>query len=325
MSRTAVTTTSVGDIKPLQRDFERSQRAARRSPRTIETYREGIDQLTAFLARHGMPLRAASIRREHVEAFMDELNARTKPATASNRFRALQQFFKFLVEEGEIERSPMERMRRPAVPVEPVPVLSSDDLRALLAACNGKSFEERRDTAIIRLFVDTGMRRAELLGLRVADVDFDQDVAVVLGKGGRPRACPFGNKTGLALSRYVRLRGGHPSAAEEALWLGKRGPLTETGLTQMLWRRSEQAGSRRSTPTGPPHVRPHLAGPGRERGRPGAAHRLDRARHAGPLRRVHGRRAGPRSPPPPEPRRPRVVTLIGAGPAAPWPTSRPTG
>ncbi len=40
-------------------------------------------------------------------AFIDELNARTKPATASNRFRALQQFFKFLIEEGEIERSPL--------------------------------------------------------------------------------------------------------------------------------------------------------------------------------------------------------------------------
>jgi site-specific recombinase XerD len=242
MARSAVTATSVGDIASLQRDFERSQRAARRSPRTIETYREGIDQLAAFLEIQGMPVKVASIRREHVEAFMDELNARTKPATASNRFRALQQFFKFLVEEGEIDRSPMERMKRPAVPVEPVPVLSGDDLRALLAACSGKSFEERRDTAIIRLLVDTGMRRAELLGLRVDDVDFDQDVAIVLGKGRRPRACPFGNKTGLALSRYLRLRGAHPFAAEQALWLGKKGPLTETGLTQMLWRRSEQAG-----------------------------------------------------------------------------------
>jgi site-specific recombinase XerD len=242
MARSAITATSVGDITSLQRDFERSQRAARRSPRTIETYREGIDQLAVFLERQGMPVKVASIRREHVEAFMEELNARTKPATASNRFRALQQFFKFLVEEGEIDRSPMERMKRPAVPVEPVPVLSGEDLRALLAACSGKSFEERRDTAIIRLLVDTGMRRAELLGLRVADVDFDQDVAVVLGKGRRPRACPFGNKTGLALSRYLRLRGGHPFAAEQALWLGKKGPLTETGLTQMLWRRSEQAG-----------------------------------------------------------------------------------
>ena len=242
MPRSAVTETSVNDIKALQRDFERSQRAARRSPRTIGTYREAIDQLAAFLQRSGMPTAMPEIRRQHVEAFMEELHVRTKPATASNRFRALQQFFKFAVEEGEIDRSPMERMHRPAVPVTPVPVLSMDELKALLAACGGKEFEDKRDTAIVRLFVDTGMRRAELLGLRVADLDFDNDVALVMGKGRRARACPFGSRTGLALGRYLRLRGAHNSANSEALWVGKKGPLTETGLTQMLWRRAEQAG-----------------------------------------------------------------------------------
>jgi site-specific recombinase XerD len=242
MARSAVTASSVNDITALQRDFERSLRAARRSPRTIQTYGEAISQLAAFLERSGLPTAVSSLRREHVEAFMDELNQRTKPATASNRFRALQQFFKYLEEEDEVERSPMERMRRPVVPVEPVPVLSTEQLRALLSACEGKDFESRRDTAVVRLFVDTGMRRAELLGLRVDDVDFDQDVALVMGKGRKPRACPFGNRTGLALGRYLRLRGGHAYASEEALWLGRRGPLTETGLTQMLWRRAEQAG-----------------------------------------------------------------------------------
>jgi site-specific recombinase XerD len=134
MPGSVVTSSSVNDIKALQRDFERSQRAARRSPRTIGTYREAIDQLAAFLERSGMPTAVSAIHREHVEAFMEELHTRTKPATASNRFRALQQFFKFTVEEGEIDRSPMERMRRPTVPVEPVAVLSTEDLRALLAA-----------------------------------------------------------------------------------------------------------------------------------------------------------------------------------------------
>lgn len=94
------------------------------------------------------------------------------------------------MEEEEIDRSPMERMQRATVPVEPVPVLSTEDLRSLLAACAGKEFEDKRDTAIVRLFVDTGMRRAELLGLRVTDIDFDQDVALVMGKGSKGRASP---------------------------------------------------------------------------------------------------------------------------------------
>jgi site-specific recombinase XerD len=156
-----------------------------------------------------MPTAVAAIQRQHVEAFMNELHARTKPGTA----------------------------------------LPNEDLRALLAACAGKVFEDKRDTAIVRLLVDTGMRRAELLGLRVIDIDFDQDVALVIGKGSKGRACPFGSKTVLALGRYLRLRSGHPFAASPALWLGKKGPLTETGLTQMLWRRGGQAGIGKIHPT----------------------------------------------------------------------------
>lgn len=53
-------------------------------------------------------------------------------------------------------------MHRPAVPVTPVPVLSMDE--TLLAACAGKEFEDKRDTAIVRLFVDTGMRRPSCWG-----------------------------------------------------------------------------------------------------------------------------------------------------------------
>jgi site-specific recombinase XerC len=61
----------------------------------------------------------------------------------------------------------------------------------------GKDFDDRRDTAVIRLFLDTGMRLAELAGLSLDDhdLDLDQGVAVVAGKGRRPRACPFGART----------------------------------------------------------------------------------------------------------------------------------
>jgi site-specific recombinase XerD len=80
-------------------------------------------------------------------------------------------------------------------------VLADEQLRALLTACKGNEFTERRDTALIRLLVDTGIRSSELLGLAVTDLDFEQDVALVLGKGGRGRAVPFGNRTGEALRR----------------------------------------------------------------------------------------------------------------------------
>ena len=68
-----------------------------------------------------MPLEAAKLRREHVERFIDHLVQTYEPATAANRFRSLQQFFKWLEEEGEVPASPMARMRPPTVPEDPVP------------------------------------------------------------------------------------------------------------------------------------------------------------------------------------------------------------
>jgi site-specific recombinase XerD len=169
-------------------------------------YLESVRQLERFLETSSLPTAPAALRREHIEAWIEELLARNKPATASVRFRSVQQFFKFLVEEGEIDSSPMRAMRTPIVPEQPVAVVSTDELERLIRSVSGRAFAERRDLAIIRLFVDTGMRLSELAGLRVEDLDFDQDVAGVMGKGRRMRACPFGQKTGLALQRYLRER-----------------------------------------------------------------------------------------------------------------------
>lgn len=86
------------------------------------------------------------------------------------------------------------------------------------------------------------MRLDELAGLTVGEVDLDQDVAVVVGKGRRPRACPFGRKTAALLGRYLRARRTHPAAAEPWLWLGKTGRMTASGIAQMLARRGAEAG-----------------------------------------------------------------------------------
>ena len=138
----------------------------------------------------------------------------------------------------------MERMKPPIVPEQPVDVIHEDHLRRLLKGCDGRHFVARRDSAAIRLWLDTGMRRAELGSLAVADVDLDQQVALVLGKGRRPRACPFGSRTSLALDRYLRLRARTTHAASAALRLGEKGkgPMTTDGLYQMLVRRGQAVG-----------------------------------------------------------------------------------
>ncbi len=195
-----------------------------------------------WLDAEGLPVAAGEIQRGHVEGFITDLLARFKPATASNRYRALARFFAFLVEEGEIDESPMAKMRPPGIPETTVPVISDADLKKLLAACAGTDFPARRDTALVRLLVDTGMRASEAVNLRLADLDLGLGVAVVLGKGRRPRSTPFGSKTGVALDRYLRARSRHPAADMEWVWLGRQGRMTYAGLRQLLERRAGDAG-----------------------------------------------------------------------------------
>jgi len=239
---------SVGDLATLVPSFERSLRAANKSPKTVKGYGEAARQLIAFLADRHLPTEAAKVRREHVEEFIEHLVGRWKPATANNRYRALAQFFAFLVDFGEIDDSPMAKMKPPRVPEDPVPMLAEADLKRLLASADGKDYEERRDTAMLRLFIDTGMRCSELANLRVEDLDPEVGVAIVVGKGRRPRACPFGNKTATALDRYLRLRSRHSRATDPNLWLGQRGKMTDSGVRQMVERRATQVGLGRVHP-----------------------------------------------------------------------------
>jgi site-specific recombinase XerD len=239
----------VGDLRALIPDFERSLRAANKAPKTVRIYGDAARRFAAFLVESGMPTQAAQIRRENVETWIETQLAAHSPATANQRFRSLQQLFKWMVEEGEITTSPMERMRQPNVPDVPVPVLSEDELKRLLAAADGKDFEARRDSAILRLLIDSGMRLGEITGLRVSDLDKEVQVAIVVGKGSRPRACPYGNKTAAAIDRYLRLRSRHRLADSAWLWLGPKGRLTDSGIRQMLDRHAMTAGIG--------HVHPH--------------------------------------------------------------------
>jgi site-specific recombinase XerD len=244
---------AVGDLSVLLPDWSAHLRSRNLSPRTVSSYTQTGEAFAAYLASVGMPTDVHAIAREHVEAWLAEMNAgELAAATVARHYRNLKQLWRWLLEDGEISKSPMERMRAPLVPEQPVPLISEPDLIALLAACKGNTFENRRDTAILRLLIDSGMRLSEVTNLGVDDLDFEADVANVMGKGRRARACPFGNRTGDALRRYLRARSRHPMVGRHpaALWVGKKGRLTDSGIAQLLNRRAADAGIG--------HIHPHL-------------------------------------------------------------------
>jgi site-specific recombinase XerD len=230
------------DFDGLIGSFGRSLRAKNRSPRTQQAYLDTAHRFASYCAANGLPTDLAKIQRAHVEDFIGDQLDRFSPSTAATRYRCLQQFFKFATEEGELDASPMAHMTPPTLGEKPVPILTDDDLKLLLKECEGRTFEDRRDTAIVRLFIDSGIRRAEMAGIAVEDLDLDGQVVIVTGKGDRARSVVFGDNTTLAIDRYLRERRRHARASDPALWIGPKGRLTDSGIAQMLDRRAAAAG-----------------------------------------------------------------------------------
>jgi site-specific recombinase XerD len=231
------------DADALLVSWARSMRARNLARRTLEAYTDSVERLVAHARDRGRD----PFSRRAIEEYLAEVADTRAPATVSFRYRALQQWFKWLTDEEELDVDPMAKMKAPQVPEQPVPVLTAEQMRALFATCErGKQFIDRRDHAIMRLFTDTGMRLGEMAGLHIEDLDLDVDqVAFVTGKGRRQRACPFGNKTAQALDRYLRARSRHKLAdTEPRLWLGEknRAAMTANGISQMIRRRGHQAG-----------------------------------------------------------------------------------
>ncbi|MBQ0947691.1 tyrosine-type recombinase/integrase [Streptomyces sp. RK76] len=250
---------------PIAASWLRALKSENKSDNTLRIYGTAIRSFARFLldeetgyqpatgeeGEEGRPAPAelGDIHREHVQAYIAATIQRTSPANAHTHFRALKTFFTWLENEEEIDRSPMRTMKPPAVTETEVPVISGEDLKKLFAVCKGKSYADRRDTAILMLFLDTGLRLSELTDRQVGDVDLDLMVIRVLGKGDRWRSVPFGRTCATALDRYLRAAAKHKGRALEDdmwMWWGDRGQwgnrLTIWGVGQMLKRRCAEAG-----------------------------------------------------------------------------------
>lgn len=234
------------------RDWDRSLRSGNYPEPTRYNYLLAAVQLARFLEDYSpdpdadeAALDPAAVTRAHVEASQAWMIETRSASTALNKHKGLQQFFKWLMlDEEEIQRSPMERVRQPRTPQKLVPVMRDADTTRVLVACKGKSFLQVRDEAIIRLFCNTGARLSEVGNLQVEDIDLNTDSVHYHGKGSKDRRARFGPRTARALSRYLRVRAKHKGAGLPELWLAERGdrPLAPNGIKIMVKRRGIAAG-----------------------------------------------------------------------------------
>ena len=187
----------------------------------------------------------AVLDRHLVRSWVTDLLANgAAPATARTRQMALKRFSAWLAEEDLVDADPLRDLAPPKLDTTVVERLSDDECAALTKACQGKGFIDRRDEAIVRLMIETGMRAREVIGLMTDDVDLARGLAVIRrGKGGKGRVVPFGPQVARSIDRYLRLRRSHRLAHTGVLWLGDNSQtFAYHGLNVTMKRRAELAG-----------------------------------------------------------------------------------
>jgi site-specific recombinase XerD len=249
--------TSVSEGPPLTTfitSWELALEAAAKSPRTVRSYLDSVRALHKFLTAEGMPTDVEGVDAPHIRAFLLSEERRTSAASAAVHFRNLRVFFGWLAREEERSSpNPMDRVEGPKVTKKAKAFFTDDELTQLLKTCSGASFEDRRDTALMRVLMDTGLRVSGLAGLRYdPDDDERNDVFLIKRrlrirlKGGDETWVPIGKKAAAALDRYIRARARHQQVTSPWLWLGVKGHntahMTASGVRDMVGRRGEQAG-----------------------------------------------------------------------------------
>jgi site-specific recombinase XerD len=233
--------------------FLRSREAAGHTVATLRTYAADLSRFQFWYLAHGL-LDDVALRAENLERYLADLRARMKPVSLHRHYRALRTFCRWGVRTGRLAVDPMAAitMRCPKT-LPRVP--GDDDVRALLAACDG-SFEGRRNRAMIALLADSGLRKEEARRLRLSDVDMNtRTLRVHQGKSRKDGLGFFGEATASLLRTWLAV---HPDPRPACFVFVTRAgvQLGVTSFARILHRISRRA--KLDRPVGP-HALRHFA------------------------------------------------------------------
>ena len=224
---------------------------------TVSAYRRELERFMAFATARGR-YDPASVGGDDVRDYVFHLSDLGLAPTSVRRAQsALRAYFGFLLEEGALPSDPTEGLQSPRV-ARPLPnVLEAAEISALLEAPRSDSSVHWRDRAILEFLYATGVRVSELVGLRLTDLDLEERLCTVLGKGSKERMVPLGGPACVALSRYL---GEVRSALDKGegdgcVFLNQRGrSLSRTAVWKIVKEAARLAGIERKVS---PHVLRH--------------------------------------------------------------------
>ena len=211
--------TIAGFLKYLQ--YEK-----RFSAHTIDAYKVDLEQFSAFLQNQYEIVEPAIIQHIHIRSWAVSLMEQKYSASSIRRkLSTLKSYFRFLQREEVITRSPMLQVSLPKLGKRLPSVVPEQHLEQLLNSIDpADDYEKLRNRVVVELCYLTGMRRAELLNLKVSDLNFSSFTIKVLGKGNKERLIPISHPMATLLRQYLDVRQQtFPNTPELGLWLTKDG------------------------------------------------------------------------------------------------------
>lgn len=173
-----------------------------RAGKTIEAYRGDLQSYEEWLQTRGRS--ALSATSADVEAFVQFLRKHGKaPRSVARQFAAVRMLHKYLVVEGERADDPAGLVDGVKVPSGLPHPLPEDDVSRLIASITGDDSFARRDRALVEFLYATGARISEACGMSLGDLDMDDSLVRLMGKGSKERIVPFGRSANAALRDYL--------------------------------------------------------------------------------------------------------------------------
>ena len=226
-------------IKAVLDSFILSCRVDGLSPSTIKNYQYIIGKFTFSCWESGL-YEAGEVRADNVRLFFLKMQETNNPTSMSDYHKAVRRFFNWLVAEGFIEKNPMTTIRAPRKEYKVVQPFTQQDVNNILAVCSGPRFLDIRNTAMVLVFLDTGIRLSENAALNTFDVDFNHESVKIHGKGAKERYVRIGKATQKALLKYLLTR---RNVTDVALWLSEEfRPLTKDGIQSTVKALCSRAG-----------------------------------------------------------------------------------
>ncbi len=215
-----------------------------RSRATLEAYRRDVRHFREWWQR---PL--ADVTTESLEEFTLHLQQNRAPASVSRTLSSLRGFFTFLRDEEMLRRNPSERLKVPTRRRSLPKPLGEEEMVRLLESVSPVDPSSRRDRALLELLYGTGVRVSEATGVSLSDLDFDEELLRVTGKGSKQRLVPLSPHVRVALKDYLSPvgRGAFPGVQRhQRLFVNQRGgPLSRQGVDLIIAHRALLAGIER--------------------------------------------------------------------------------